>query len=96
MKKISVSFQFDDEKLNTLKMYLEDKKMDFNSELEKYVDSLYTKHVPLQVREFIKMKSGEPVTHSTNKGKAARPKDSQKQNASEPKPQNDGIVAKQS
>ena len=75
-------------------MYLEDKKMDFNSELEKYVDSLYTKHVPLQVREFLKMKSGEPVTHATNKSKTVRPKESQKQNPGEQKPQNDGSNAK--
>lgn len=94
MKKISVSFQYDDEKLNTLKMYLKDKKLDFNSELEKYVDSLYTKHVPMQVRDFIKMKSGEPIERQPGKSKSARPKDVQKQASGEPKPQNNDLTAK--
>ena len=33
--------------------------LDFKEELEKSVDSLYTKYVPANVREFIDMKSSQ-------------------------------------
>ncbi len=57
MKKTSVSIMYDDEKLNAVKMYMEQRDLDFKEELEKSVDSLYAKYVPANVREFIDMKS---------------------------------------
>lgn len=57
MKKISVSIMYEDEKLNAVKMYMEQRDLDFKEELEKSVDSLYAKYVPSNVREFIDMKS---------------------------------------
>ena len=57
MKKTSVSIMYEDEKLNAVKMYMEQRDLDFKEELEKSVDSLYAKYVPANVREFIDMKS---------------------------------------
>ena len=56
MKKTSVSIIYEDEKLNAVKMYMEQCDLDFKEELEKSVDSLYAKYVPSNVREFIDMK----------------------------------------
>ena len=47
---------YDDEKLNAVKMYMEQRDLDFKEELEKSVDTLYAKYVPANVREFIDMK----------------------------------------
>lgn len=57
MKKTSVSIMYEDEKLNAVKMYMEQRDLDFKEELEKSVDSLYAKYVPANVSEFIDMKS---------------------------------------
>lgn len=57
MKKTSVSIMYEDEKLNAVKMYMEQRDLDFKEELEKSVDSLYAKYVPANVKEFIDMKS---------------------------------------
>ncbi len=93
MKKISVSFQYDDEKIATLKMYLADKKTDLNSELEKYIDGLYTKHVPLQVREYLMKKSGETIVKSEPKKKSDN-KPPQNQSGGETKGQNGSFEKK--
>lgn len=58
MKKVSVTISFDEEKLAALKMYLAQKNMQVESELEHALDSLYVKNVPSGVRDFIEMKSG--------------------------------------
>lgn len=57
MKKTSLSIMYDDEKLNAIKLYMSQRDLDFKEELEKSVDSLYAKYVPVNVREFIDMKS---------------------------------------
>ena len=57
MKKTSVNIMYDDEKLNAVKLYMSQRDLDFKEKLEKSVDSLYSKYVPANVREFIDMKS---------------------------------------
>lgn len=57
MKKTSVSIMYDDEKLNAIRLYMSQRDLDFKEELEKSVDTLYSKYVPTNVREFIDMKS---------------------------------------
>ena len=59
MRKTNVSIIYDDEKLNAVKMYMEQRDLDFKEELEKSVDSLYAKYVPANVREFIDMKGSQ-------------------------------------
>jgi hypothetical protein len=57
MKKTSVSILYDDEKLSAIKLYMSQRDLNFKEEVEKSVDSLYTKYVPANVREFIDLKS---------------------------------------
>ena len=67
MKKTSVSIMYDDEKLNAIKLYMSQRDLDFKEELEKYVDSLYAKYVPANVREFIEMTTAKkPARKSKN------------------------------
>lgn len=69
MKNISVTVQYDEEKLNTLKLFLEKKNVNINNEIVKHIDSLYTKNVPAAVRDFFEMKSGSEKTSSNSKPK---------------------------
>lgn len=69
MKKVTVSISFDEEKLSTLRMYLKLKEMQLEQELEKALDSLYTKTVPPVVREFLDMKAGSVVSRPAPKPK---------------------------
>lgn len=71
MKKTTVSITFDDEKLSALKMYLAQKNIQVETELEKSLDTLYAKTVPAGVRDFIEMRSGNVPAAPT-----ARPKKS--------------------
>ena len=57
MKKASISIFYDDEKLSAVRMYMKQKDLDIKSELEKTIDSMYTKYVPSNVREFVDMKA---------------------------------------
>ena len=57
MKKASINIFYDDEKLSAVRMYMKQKDLDIKSELEKTIDSMYTKYVPSNVREFIDMKA---------------------------------------
>lgn len=61
MRKTSITISFDEERLSALKMYLEQKNMKVEDELEKALESLYTKNVPAGVRDFLDMKSGAPT-----------------------------------
>ena len=58
MKKVTITISFDEEKLSALRMYLAQKNLNVESELERSLDALYVKNVPTGVREFIEMKSG--------------------------------------
>ena len=57
MKKASINIFYDDEKLSAVRMYMKQKDLDIKSELEKTIDSMYTRYVPSNVREFIDMKA---------------------------------------
>ena len=58
MKKTSITISYDEEKLSALKMYLTQRGVQVESELERSLETLYTKTVPAGVREFLEMKSG--------------------------------------
>lgn len=57
MKKTTISISYDEEKLNAMKLYLGQKGSSIDTEFTKSLDILYSKTVPLDVREFISMKS---------------------------------------
>lgn len=58
MKKATISISYDEEKLSALRLYLEQKDQTLESELVTAADTLYTKSVPANVREFIDMRAG--------------------------------------
>lgn len=58
MKK-SVTVAVNEEKLSAIEMYLEQKNTTFAAELDKYVDQLYGKIVPQNVRDFIDIMSAK-------------------------------------
>ena len=60
MKKTSITISFDDEKLSALRLYLKPKDQQVETELEKALDTLYTKTVPQGVREYIDMCAATP------------------------------------
>ena len=56
LRKINVTFSYDDEKLSAIKMYMEQKDLNFSEEIVKAVEGMYTKYVPMTVRDFIDMR----------------------------------------
>lgn len=56
LRKVNVTFSYEDEKLSAIKMYMEQKDTDFTEELVKAVEGMYSKYVPLTVRDFIDMR----------------------------------------
>ncbi len=71
MKKATITISYDEEKLGALKIYLEQKGSRVEDELTKELDTLYSKNVPANVREFIELRSGG--TPVPAKQKAQRP-----------------------
>ena len=53
--KRSVSVSVNEEKLSAIEMYLEQKNTTLAAKLNKYVDQLYQKNVPQNVRDFIEL-----------------------------------------
>lgn len=70
MKKTTVSITFDDEKLSALKMYLAQKNMQVESELEKSLDTLYAKTVPAGVRDLLRCAPAMHLPHRQRDRKA--------------------------
>lgn len=56
LRKVNVTFSYDDEKLSAIKMYMEQKDLNFSEEIVKAVEGMYSKHVPSTVRDFIDMR----------------------------------------
>lgn len=66
MKK-SVTVNVNEKKLSAIEMYLEQKNTTLAAELDKYIEHLYGKVVPQNVRNFIEMKSEKkPAKKSRN------------------------------
>lgn len=75
MKK-SISISVNEEKLSAIEMYLEQKNTTLAAELDKYVEQLYGKIVPQNVRDFIDMMS---VKKPARKPRNSLPAESEKQ-----------------
>jgi hypothetical protein len=66
MKK-TVSVSVSEEKFSAIEMYLEQKNTTLSAELDKYVEQIYSKNVPQNVRDFIDMISAKkPARKSKN------------------------------
>lgn len=83
MRKTSITISFDEEKFSALKMYLDQRNVKVEAELEKALEILYTKNVPSGVRNFIDMKSGN-TTIATPKVRKQKPSSSSAVGASAP------------
>ena len=57
MRKATVTVSYDERKLDALKKYLTKKGIDFEDELVKSIDILYSKNVPSAVKEYLDLKS---------------------------------------
>lgn len=57
MKKTTINISYDEEKLSTIKIFMEKKGLNLNDEIVKFINSLYTKQVPASVRNFFDMKA---------------------------------------
>lgn len=57
MKKTSISISLESEKLSVLKLYMKQKSISLEDELVQASEALYTKYVPVNVREFIGLRS---------------------------------------
>ena len=58
MKRAQITVSYDEEKLSAITMYLEEKGVSVESEIEKAIDGIYNKSVPVGVREFISRRNG--------------------------------------
>ena len=56
MKPTTIQFEYDDAKLEAIRICLADKQTDLNHELEAFMESIYKKYVPAPVRDFIEKK----------------------------------------
>jgi len=72
MKKTTISVSYDEEKLSALKLYLEGKDITIEAALEKALNSLYTRHVPVKVRSYFDLRSGIPVESTPPKQRKRR------------------------
>ena len=59
MKPTKIEFSFDDAKLEAIHLFLKEKGGNLDEELDRFMDALYKKYVPQQVREFIEKKETE-------------------------------------
>ena len=74
MKKTTFNISFDEDKASALVLYLSQKGTTAEAELEKALDTLYSKTVPAGVREYIELRSGNtptPAAPKPRKPKAA-------------------------
>jgi hypothetical protein len=61
-KQINIQIACDEEKLEALKIFLEQKGSTIEAELTAMVEQLYKKSVPADVRIFIDARAGNPIT----------------------------------
>lgn len=87
MKNAAITLNYDEEKLATLKLYLGLKEMNLEAELLKSLEALYQKMVPVNVREFLDLRSGTVPTVQPPKPRRVKPgaaeKDEQKKEVSD-------------
>ena len=73
MKKTTVNILLDEDKASALVLYLSQKGATVETELEKSLDTLYSKTVPAGVRDFIDMKSGTVSSSAVPKPRKPKP-----------------------
>ena len=74
MRKISVSIQYGEERLEALNHYMEQKDCSVKDELAKFMDTLYAKYVPSNVREYIDIRDMQKSKRDTKRVHITQPK----------------------
>ena len=57
----TISFEYPKEKVIAIKIYLDKKELSLDEELIKFMDVLYEKQIPANVREFIELKENVEI-----------------------------------
>jgi hypothetical protein len=73
MKK-SITIGMDSEKLSALNMFLKQKNIDLEKELNSYVEQIYAKNVPQNVRDFISQNETDKAEKSPRREKKPQAK----------------------
>ena len=73
MKKTTIHIPYEEDKLAALHMYLAQKNLSLDTELQSTLTALYLRHVPASVREFVAMRSDGVVELVTPKPRKPRP-----------------------
>ena len=83
MKKTTFNISFDEDKASALVLYLSQKGTSAEAELEKALDTIYSKTVPAGVREVIDMRSGIVSSSAVPKPKKPKPQKTEHTEVSE-------------
>ena len=83
MKKTTFNISFDEDKASALVLYLSQKGTSAEAELEKALDTIYSKTVPAGVRDFIVMRSGIFSSSAVPKPKKPKPQKTEHTEVSE-------------
>jgi len=73
MKKATVQFSYDAEKLGAIRQYMAKKDTEFQTELEDFMQKLYEKHVPAPVRDYIENRERDEPQAPRRPSRAASP-----------------------
>ena len=60
MKTVNIQFEFEDYRLEALRFFLESKGEKLEAILAEHTETLYRKHVPSQVREYLEKSRSAP------------------------------------
>ena len=67
MKKATITISYDEEKLNAVRLFLTQKNLDLDDELNAVIETMFKKHVPSSVRDFIELKDVSAPSHTAKK-----------------------------
>ena len=70
MKTTSIQFTYDEEKLEALKVFLDEKDKTLEGELTAMLDSLYERTVPQKVQLFLEKKNKTDLCKARTKGES--------------------------
>ena len=73
MKKANITISYDEEKLNAIRVHLALKNLDLDTELNGVLNTLFNKHVPPSVRNYIELRDvtapSSPAKKTSGTGK---------------------------
>lgn len=62
-----ISMEFDEAKLKALRYYISKKETTVEDELQKHLEKLYDKNVPIHVKEYVQFQTCEQIQSTENK-----------------------------